>query len=271
MFSVGNLPFNDGTPARNPIYHLFFHGYAEEFESKIGSMPHRGNIIIQANWMSQPTSTVGETMRRCLKKLGVFKIVINPYSLFETAKVRTCTVYWQNGHQGPVEIKDRVTKESALLQDFDDQILFTANPQKLDLLYRLKPLPYNAWTTHSGSSKIDDYKWRIVTSYRKENFEEIPLNPLKIIPPFYKSQGGYRVFYSSDDQSDVEEKIKWYQSFWQSGLVTFILKETRVSTTLDDPQIAWVPRIEINREFSDREIFDYFDLTEQDVRMINEH
>jgi hypothetical protein len=264
------LPFNDGTPARNPIYHLFFEDYAERFEKTLLGVPTRGNIIIQANWMSQPTSTVGLTMRQCLRKLGVFKIVINPYSLFESAKVRTCTVYWKQGYQGKIEIKDRETKKSSFIKSFDDQILLTADPDKLDLLYRLKPEPYNAWSLHSGNSDVDEFKWRVVTSYRKENFEQVPLNHFKVIPPYYKSQGGYRVFYSSDDKADAEEKLMWYQSFWHSNLVTFILKETRVSTTLDDPQIAWVPKILIDHEFTDQEIFDCFNLTEQDVKLVNE-
>lgn len=265
MHIVSNLPFNDGTLARNPIYHLFFQDYSERFIPIAGEMPRRGNVIVQANWMNQPDSVVGETMRRCLLKLGVYKIVINPYSLFETAKVRTCTVYWQSGHVGPIIIKDRVTKEQAVIANFHDQIIMTANATKLDLLYRLKPEPYDAWSLHPGSSQVDQHKWRIVTSYRKENFEQEPLNPLKIIPPFYESQGGYRVFYSSDFQDDVKNKLPWYQSFWHSRLVTWILKETRTSTTLDNPQIAWVPKVPIDRIYTDHTLSRHLDLSGDDL------
>ena len=63
-------------------------------------------------------------------------------------------------------------------------------------LYRLKST--TLYKTHSGKQGNTD-KYRIVTSYRKERFDIEPLNELKILPPKYKNQGGYRVFEECDD------------------------------------------------------------------------
>ena len=256
--AVGNPPYNDGSSARIPIYHTILKNYA-------ASIPEYTFQVIPANWFSQPDSALGRSVRSSLKKLGVYKIKLNPYDTFTTAKVKTCTVFCHKGYSGSIQLEDLDTGDISNIRDFDEQILYTANQQELDLLYRLKP--YQQWTTYEGSKK-DQMKWRIATSYRKENFEQVPLNPLKILEPYYKSESGYRIFSSFSTEQEALDALPKYQSFWGSDLAVWILKRTRTSTTLDNPQLAWVPKTIIDKIFTEQDINELFELSEQEVKLV---
>jgi hypothetical protein len=214
-------------------------------------------MTIQANWFNQPQLKLGKQVRQHLLDLGVYKIIINPYESFSSAKVRTCSVFCKRGYRGTIELTDLT--HSRTIEDFSDTILYSTNPQTLTILNKLKPA--DPWTTCSGKYHAD--QWRIVTSYRKENFDIQPLNPLKIIPPNYKSQSGYRIFACFTTEQEAQQQLSWYQSFWQSELISWILIKTRTSTTLDNPQILWVPRITIDQEFNN--LFSTFNLGETEV------
>jgi len=256
--AVGNPPYNDGSAGRNPIYHLFLEKYAI-------NPPDFTFFVIQANWFTQPDYKLGKSVRASLKKLGVYKIVINPYDTFETAKVKTCTVFCRKGYVGSIELIDSDTGFKNTITNFDQTILYTVNPDELTILTTLKPV--KPWITHGGG-KGDTNTWRIMTSYRKENFEVTPLNPLKVMEPNYKSQTGYRVFAEFKTKEEADQALVWYKSFWHSKLVTWILQRTRTSTTLDNPQITWVPKIAIDREFSDKDLYDTFNLTDKQIALI---
>ena len=256
--AIGNPPYNDGTVARNPIYGEFLANFAKQ-------PPDRLAKVIPANWFSQPDSTLGKSVRKSLRKLGVYKIILNPYSTFTTAKVKTCTVFCEKGRSGNIQLVDTESSTSCIIKDFDEQILYTADQQELELLYALKP--FQPWTTHEGSKK-DQQKWRVATSYRKENFEITPLNPLKVLEPYYKSESGYRIFAGFPTEQEAITTQEQYQSFWHSKLVFWILKKTRTSTTLDNPQIAWVPRVAIDRVFTDADLYTVFNLTQEQIDMV---
>ena len=255
---VGNPPYNDGSSARNPIYHLFL-------EDAVKKNPEFFVMIIQANWFTQPDKKLGKSVRDSLKKLGLYKIVINPYDTFDRAKVKTCTVFARRGYTGPVKLIDDV-KNSIDLENINSTILYTANKIELDILNKLRPeKPF--WSTYSGG-KGNTNSWRIMTSYQKENFEISPMNQLKIYEPNYASQTGYRVFAELPSKIAAEEALIWYKSFWHSKLITWIMQRTRTSTTLDNPQISWVPGITIDHKFTDEELYHYFNLTKSQIDYI---
>lgn len=258
--AVGNPPYNDGSAARNPIYHLFLENFAK-------NPPDYTFKVIQANWFTQPDKKLGKSVRNSLKKLGVYKIVINPYNTFENAKVKTCTVFCRKGYDGDVELIDSDTGFTRTLTDLNQIILYTVDPDELEILNKLKP--EEPWTTYSGNKK-DTNKWRIVTSYRKENFDITPLNPLKVMEPDFESQGGYRVFASFDTKQVAEAELEKYKSFWHSKLVVWIMQRTRTSTTLDNPQVIWVPKIDIDRVFTDEDLYKHFNLTRKQIKIIED-
>lgn len=258
--AVGNPPYNDGSAGRNPIYQLFLEQFAL-------NPPEFTFLVIQANWFTQPDYKLGKSVRASLKKLGVYKIVINPYDTFETAKVKTCTVFCRKGHTGKIELIDSDTGHRTDIINFDQTILYTVNPDELSILHMLKPT--TPWTTHGGG-KGNTNTWRIMTSYRKENFEIIPLNQLKVMEPNYKSQTGYRVFAEFATQAEADQALVWYKSFWHSKLVTWILQRTRTSTTLDNPQVTWVPKITIDKAFTDQDLYKIFNLNKKQIKVIED-
>lgn len=256
---VGNPPYNDGLKARNPIYDKFLAKLTQ-------NLPDKVVFIIPTNWFSQDKTKLGKDVREHLKSLGIYKIVLNPVDLFKGVTVGTCTVFCEKDYTGEIILFNDTQTNSVVLDNFDEQILTEFDTVSLTLLKRLKP--FTPYTTHSGNKK-DTQKWRITTSYRKERFDIDPLNPLKVMEPEYKSQGGYRVFDSFDTKDEADEYLEYYKSFWHSKLVKFIMRRTRTSTTLDNPQLRWVPNIEsFDKVYSDRDLYKMFKLSEEEIEVV---
>lgn len=254
---VGNPPYNDGSKGRAPIYDKFLEKLAKVQPKKI-------TFIIPTNWFSQPHTKLGKDVRRFLKELGVYKIEINPIDLFETATVGTCTVFCERNYRGNISLG--TNNDNFFINDFDETIL-PFDTVTRNLLNRLKPS--SPYTTHSGN-KGNTNQWRIMTSYRKERFDIDPLNPLKVFEPNYKSQGGYRVFCGFDSEILANEYLEYYSSFWHSKLIKFILRKTRNSTTLDNPQITWVPKVVIDHKFTDTELYRLFNLSNEEIEKVED-
>jgi len=256
---VGNPPYNDGSKGRNPIYNKFL-------EKLAGNLPNKLVFIIPTNWFSQNQTKLGKDVREYLKTLGVYKIVLNPVDLFEGVTVGTCTVFCEKGYTGDIRLYNDTQSKFVLVENFHDQILTEFNLVSLKLLRRLRPvIPY---TTYNGN-KNNTNKWRIVTSYRKERFDLEPLNPLKVIEPQYKSQGGYRVFAEFDTKEEADQNLDYYKSFWHSKLVKFIMRRTRTSTTLDNPQLRWIPTIKsFDKVYTDQDLYEMFNLSEDEIEVV---
>lgn len=256
--AVGNPPYNDGSVGRNPIYDKFL---AKLVQGK----PEQVVFIVPTNWFPQTHTKLGQDVRKHLKKLGVYKIYVNPETLFEGVKVGTCTVFCKKGYTGIVELIEAETNKSITLTNLDEQILTVFDPIVLAMLKRLKPeVPF---ITKPGAKEHPD-KWRIATSYRKENFDVEPLNTVRVMEPNYKSQKGYRVFATFETKDEAEEHVEYYKSFWHSKLIKFIMQRTRTSTTLDNPQLRWIPVIDINKKFTDEELYQIFNLTKEEINLV---
>ena len=253
---VGNPPYNDGSAGRSPIYQKFLH-------KLISFSPVDTVFVIPTNWMSQPDAKLGKDVRAYLKQLGVYDIQINPINAFEGARVNTCTVFCKKDYTGPVTLFNENRTKHYVIREFDQRIIIEFNNTSRSLLLRLKPEQPNS--THAGNKK-DTNSFRVVTSYMcYNNLSEAPLNELKVIEPNYPKQSGYRVFASFDSAELANEHLAYLNSFWHSKLVQFILKKTRTSTTLDNPQISWVPNIILNRKFTNDDLYAYFGLTQEEI------
>jgi len=256
--AIGNPPYNDDSVGRNPIYDKYL---ARLVTSNVAKLI----FIIPTNWLSQTHTKLGREVREHLRNLGIQKIIINPEDLFEGVKVGTCTVVCDKEYNGDVLLVNGTTKESIVIDDFDEQILTVFDVVTLELLQRLKPS--NPYITKSGAKDTD--KWRISTSYRKENFEIEPLNTIKVMEPNYKSQKGYRVFEAFDTKEEAEVAVEFYKSFWHSKLIKFIMRKTRTSTTLDNPQLFWIPTIDrFDKKFTDQDLYKHFGLTDTEIAII---
>jgi hypothetical protein len=260
MIIVGNPPYNDGSAARNPIYDSFL-------EKLSKNKPKAVTFIIPSNWFSQSHTKLGKDVRAYLKLLGVYKIQMNPVDLFEGVTVGTCTVFCKDGYQGTIKLFNADQSQSFDINNFYDQIIPEFDSVSRNLLDRLKPTtPYK---TYPGD-KFETGNWRIMTSYRKERFDIEPLNPLKVFDPNYESQSGYRAFTAFDTKQAAEQHLEYYKSFWHSKLIKFVMRRTRTSTTLDNPQLFWVPTIVIDRVYTDQDLYKHFNLTADEIQRVED-
>lgn len=260
MIITGNPPYNDGSASRTPIYDQFL-------EKLSKNNPQFVTFIIPSNWFSQSHNKLGKDVRNYLRTLGVYKIQINPVDLFEGVTVGTCTVFCKRGYSAKIVLVNADESQNFEIDNFEDQIIPEFDIVNRNMLLRLKPS--TPFVTHGGAN-FDTNKWRIMTSYRKERFDLEPLNPLKVFEPEYESQGGYRAFASFNTVQEAEINLEYYKSFWHSKLIKFIMRKTRTSTTLDNPQLFWVPKIDINKVFTDQDLYTAFYLTEEEIQRIED-
>lgn len=257
---VGNPPYNDGSKGRTPIYDKFL-----EKLSKI--KPDSMTFIIPTNWFSQPESKLGKDVRTYLKDMGLYKIQLNPVDLFENATVSTCTVFCKKDNNNKIELLNVDSSKKYIIDDLSNHILPEFDTVSRKLIEKLKPLvPYITYPGDKGNTN----RYRIVTSYMCYNIiSENPLNEIKVIPPEYEKQSGYRVFAEFNTEQEASTAVNYYSSFWHSKLVQFILRRTRTSTTLDNPQIKFVPKVDnFNKIFTDQELYKLFSLTEIEINKI---
>lgn len=253
-----NPPYNDGTAANNPIYQLFI-------EKVASAKPKAAVIIVQANWLMR-TDSFSKNIRKNLKKIGVKKITVNPFDAFPNAQVRTVSILCETGYNGDIELVDAVSKKSVQIKNFDELIPFCFDDIKINLLKRL--IPSSPMKLKSGPKLLEE-KYLVATAYQNFNIGKDPVGYIRVIAPGKKCTG-YKVLAEYDTESDAEVGLKQYRSFWHSKLITFIMKYRRTSYTLDNPQISWVPIVTVDKEFEDKDLYDMFNLNEEEIKTVEE-
>lgn len=253
-----NPPYNDGSKGNAPIYQHFVEKVKQQ-------KPKAAIIIVQANWMMQ-SGKLGKQMRSDLLAIGIKRITINAVDAFPKASVRTVSMLCESGYTGDITLVDSATKEQRVIKDFNQLIPFLGHSDKFDIINRLKGQG-GTWKAYSGSDG-DTNKWRVVVSYKNFEIKKDPLGYMKLIEPNFAKQSGYRVFAEYDTETDAIAGLEVYKSYWKSKLVTFILKYTRVSNTLDNPQIAWVPKFNLTKVYTDDDLYQMFNLSNQEKELI---
>ena len=253
-----NPPYNDGTAANNPIYQLFI-------EKVATAKPKAAVIIVQANWLMR-TDSFSKDIRKNLKKIGVKKITVNPFDAFPNAQVRTVSILCETGYMGDIELIDAVSKKSVMIKNFDDLIPFCFDDVKLKLLKRL--IPAEPMKLKSGPELLEG-KYLVATAYQNFNIGKDPVGYIRLIEPGKKCTG-YKVLGEYDNKQDAEVGLLRHRSFWHSKLITFIMKYRRTSYTLDNPQISWVPIVKIDKEFNDSDLYQMFNLSEEEINTVEE-
>lgn len=253
-----NPPYNDGSKGNAPIYQHFVEKVKQQ-------KPKAAVIIVQANWMMQ-TGKLAKQMRKDLLAIGIKRITINAVDAFPKASVRTVSMLCETGYTGDITLVDSETKDQRVIKDFNKRIPFLGHSDKFDIINRLKGQG-GTWTAHSGNKGNTD-KWRVVVSYKNFEIKKNPLGYMKLIEPNFAKQSGYRVFAEYNTEADAIAGLEVYKSFWKSKLVTFILKYTRVSNTLDNPQIEWVPKINLTKVYTDEELYQIFNLTDVEKELV---
>lgn len=272
---IGNPPYNDSSPGRPPIYHKI-----TELQNKQVS-PTNFAWIVQYNWLTQ-MSNVGREMRKSLIEMGVYRIEDNRFDGFTEATVRTCTIYCRKGYTGDIELVDRLYNQSSYIAPelFRELQLSPIYSQaERDLLDKLKSKSYDRFgmpliwqTTGAVPAKgtiLTDYS--IAVSYFAD-FVGGGIGKIQIVGPEKPMPGSHRFFegyVNLGSKERAEEAFAQLTSYWHSKVVDFVLSRTLTSRTLDNPQIVHVPVVECDHVWSDEELYKYFDLTEDEIAILD--
>lgn len=273
---VGNPPYNGPGQGRPPIYHTITDLVARSIA------PDQMAWIVQYNWLTQ-MSPVGNIMRQSLDRLGVTLIEDNRFAGFDEATVRTCTIYTQQGHRGLVKLRDRSYQQSVDItpEEFHNLAQTPAyNPDERALLSKLRAHSVDqlgipqVWTTrNSGGVTGQPYpRWAIAVTYFAD-FVGGGIGRLQILGPDRPLPGSQRVFQGLDNLPDLataQQILDRMNSYWSSDLVKFVLSRTLTSRTLDNPQIAWVPVVPMDREWNSQELAQHFNLNAREQALLTQ-
>jgi hypothetical protein len=238
--------------------------------------------IIPYKWMAQPDRPLGKSVRKSLKVLGIKTIIINPLDLFKDTGVltETCTVICEKGYKGDINIRNNDGTESFLVTqaEFDDRIFPFFDQSKRNLIMKHKQTQENriffdSSTDSNGVKSKYDQQWVLMTSYQKNNYDKDPINPVKAfnIPSDRTTKdmiANGQVF--SNEQEAREMSGRW-NSYLFSKPIQWHFKNTRMSTTLDDPQLDYVPNFINNQPtkiYTDQDIYRMGNYTAEEIEII---
>lgn len=263
-----NPPYNDGSKANNPVYQNFIDKVAQ-------FKPKAAVIIVQANWLMRDNK-ISNKIRSDLKKIGLRKMILNPVDAFPGASVRTVSLVCERDYSGEIIFEEASTGKSITLQSLHGLIPFCFDEDKLELLHKLRPTAASAIKFPAGPKKGNEWKeYFVATAYQNFDIAKDPFGHIRILPPNFgdkfdetRAASGYRIMATCATKEEADDKLKYVRSYWHSKLVTFIMKYRRTSYTLDNLQISWVPQIELNKEYTDEEIYKKFNLSQAEINLI---
>ena len=213
--------------------------------------------IIPMKWFSRTQDKLGKSVRNSLKRLGLKRIIINSINLFQDTgvKTETCTVICEKGYSGDIEIVSEAGTQSFQITrtELDSRILPFFDRSKAVLINSRKPATpfvFEKSTDAGGQKNKFLNKWCPATSYKKEGYEINPINKLQpklINNTTMKTPKGkstlWMIFEGKifSSKKDCQEYCDWANSYLFSKPIKWHFKNTRMSTTLDGPQVSMVP------------------------------
>ena len=273
---IGNPAYTIGQ-SRTTIYHV-------SLETLTLLDPAGLLYIIPYKWMSQTDTPLAKETRKSLKKLGIKTIMINPLDLFKDTGVmtETCTVICERDYKGDIKIQNNEGTESFMITqtEFDDRIWPFFDQEKKDLLIKHKQTEQTRlFFDKSKSSHLVKKKyvgkWVPKTSYQKNGYDKDPINPLK--PLKIDADRSTLDLIAGGMSFDNEQDCQNYCDRWNSYLFTkpiqWHFKNTRMSTTLDAPQLNYVPNFIDNNPkkiYTDADIYEMGNYTDEEIRIIED-
>ena len=250
---MGNPPYQIPI-SRTGSKHIY-----QEFVKKACELGTNILFIIPDNWMIQ-SNKLGTSVRFMLEQAGLKSITINPFDQFGSAIVETCWIYCEKGYEGEVSLsKDGKT------------------------YFRNRNKPFIP-TDDTGAKIIDKVKESV-----SENWKVIHPNPSKsafFVGPAYRSFGVFTIepihVFSNEkcngrvgliecgSKEEAEKILPFYKTYFESKLMRYVLLITRTSYALDSPQLSYIPKMPMNRTWTDEELYAHFGLTGEEVQYIEE-
>lgn len=240
--------------------------------------------IIPTKWMSRNEDSLGIDVRNSLKKLGIKLIIINPLDLFKDTGVitETCTVICERGYKGDIKIQNNDGTQSFTITqaEFDDRIWPFFDRGKKDLLMKYKQTEntrifFDKSTDNKGVKKRYLGRWIPKTSYQKESYDKDPINKLKPlkIDADRKTTDMVAGGVSFDNKQDCQIYCDRWNSYLFTKPIQWHFKNSRMSTTLDGPQLNYVPNFIDNdpkKIYTDADIYEMGNYKDEEIRIIED-
>jgi hypothetical protein len=270
---VGNPPYNDSNNGNIPIY--------GDFVKKALELSDKLSFIIPSSFALSDERN-GNKIRKLVFGPHTSQVEFLPNDTFENVDVETLSVTIDMTKTHNTKIISR-TGESYTTTDyaymFEDKMLYgilkkckvsnsDASWIKFNRMENSKKSNHTVKTitcinasgkTYSDTHTIDKFLGhnRVVTSFFQDPDFRHYLT--YTVGPDISVKDGYTVCVCKDE-SESEHLV----NFIKSKLFLFIYKKTRTSRTLRTPQLKFIPKVDLSIKWSDSELYDHFDLTQEE-------
>lgn len=271
---VGNPPYNDSNNGNIPIYHKFVQK-SQELSNQVSMIIPSSFSISNERYGSEVRQLVGTVQTKVIKFL--------PSNTFDNADVETLYFTWKKGS----------TNKTRIIND-DSEEYFTTNYTYIwrnktvkSILEKCNTIESkNSWIKfhRMENSKLDGKETDTVTSINKDKLEitktttvDRYVNHYRVVTSFLpNSLNHLDVSYTVEPGISVKdgytvslcsskEEAEHLSTYLKCKLVLFIYNKTKTSRTLRSPQLKFIPKVPLDRSWTDKEIYKHFSLTQEEI------
>jgi hypothetical protein len=255
-----NPPYND--ERQYPIYHFFLEKFVPISDQSIW--------IIPSSWVGNPSWSVGRSVRDEFDRAGAFYICKNQNDVFVTANVRTTSTICVKGHKEGFDFVDRETGKSIQKSRKDllsRKVLFCFDERELEFLHRMKSLGNEKIRMFDGKPNT----WKIGVFHINKDKSKDALGQIRLIDPTELEGHHTKKFlnlWEGESEQEARDILPKIESFWRSKLIQYLLTRVWHTYTVNPEVFTWIPVPDYSKVWTDEELFEKFELTEEEKRWI---
>ena len=275
---IGNPPYVDSSAGKIPIYNKFVEKSMELSRQVVA-------LIIPAGFSTSDEAR-GNKVRQLVSSPNTKKIKFLGSDAFQSADVNTLYFVLDKTQDSATEIayKDThyITMRSQGDYIFKEEILYNILNKcgthraktswiKFNRIEKVSPARETktvtqitkSGVTYDFTTYVDDYLTchKVVTSFLPNASHH--LDVVWYVPENVAVKKGYTVC-----EMDSEVRARNLAAYLRSSLCRAIHTETKTSRTLRTPQLKFIPKVDLNRSWTDQELYTHFQLTDLEIAYI---
>ena len=275
---IGNPPYVDSSAGKIPIYNKFVEKSMELSRQVVA-------LIIPAGFSTSDEAR-GNKVRQLVSSPNTKKIKFLGSDAFQSADVNTLYFVLDKTQDSATEIayKDThyITTRSQGDYIFKEEILYNILNKcgthraktswiKFNRIEKVSPARETktvtqitkSGVTYDFTTYVDDYLTchKVVTSFLPNASHH--LDVVWYVPENVAVKKGYTVC-----KMDSEVRARNLAAYLRSSLCRAIHTETKTSRTLRTPQLKFIPKVDLNRSWTDQELYTHFQLTPEEIAFI---